>query len=162
MYILGLFLCCYSVGGIFLPSALMSKIRISNETDLYEKVWIKYIEKRLETTNMHLEKQKDITSFLDSFKRYFRKNLFKKLRVNCEQLGFNSPAGIGVGIYGKICISSNGVKNEKEISIDSCLQKINSPEKRYLCFIFAKFTAKNGKYKNISKCQLVYKEIHNV
>ena len=58
VYIFVLFVFCFSVEGIFLPSALKSKLRISNETDLYNKVWMTYIEKRMETINRHLENQK--------------------------------------------------------------------------------------------------------
>ena len=133
VYILGLFLCCYSVLGIFLPSTLKSKPRNSNETDLYEKVWMKYIEKRLETINMHLEKQKQITSLLDIHKRNFWKKLFRKLPANCEQLSFNNPAGIPVGLYGKICGSSKREMTEENMSIHSC-SKIKLLEMQAVCY----------------------------
>ena len=107
-----LFIFCFSVEGIFLPSALKSKLRISNETDLYEKVWMKYIEKRLETINLHLEKQKHIFSFLYIYNRNFGKKLFRKMPANCKQLGFQNSDGIQTGIYGKICGSSKGGKNK--------------------------------------------------
>ena len=86
VYISGLLFYCYSMEGNFLPSVLKSQLRNSNETYLYEKVWMKYIEKRLEMMNVHLGREKHINSFLDIYKRNSEKRLFKKLPVNCEQL----------------------------------------------------------------------------
>ena len=131
VYIFVLFVFCFSVEGIFLPSALESKLRNRNETDLYEKVWMKYIEKRLETINMHLEKQKHIFSFLYIYNRNFGKKLFKKMPTNCKQLGFKNSDGIQIGVYGKICGSSRGGK-EKE-HVHPC-DKVDLPDWRAFCY----------------------------
>ena len=132
VYIFVLFVFCFSVEGIFLPSALKSKLRISNETDLYEKVWMKYIEKRLETINLNLEKQKHIFSFLYiSIIEILGKNFFRKMPANCKQLGFQNSDGIQTGIYGKICGSSKGGK--KQDYVDSC-EKIEFPDWRAYCY----------------------------
>ena len=126
-----LFVFCFSVEGIFLPSALKSKLRISNETDLYEKVWMKYIEKRLETINLHLEKQKHIFSFLYIYNRNFGKKPFKKMPANCKQLAFQNSDRIQTGINGKICGSSKGGK--KQDYVDSC-ERIELPDWRAYCY----------------------------
>ena len=142
VYIFVLFVFCFSVEGIFLPSALKSKLRNNNETDLYNKVWMKYIEKRLETINMHLQKQKHFTSFLDINKRNFGKTLFKKIPANCKELGFKNADGIQTGIYGKICGSPNGAKERELENVDLC-DKLDMPILRAVCY---RVTKDRGKY----------------
>ena len=128
VYIFVLFVFCFSVEGIFLPSAFKSKLRNSNETDLYEKVWMEYIEKRLETINLHLEKQKYIFSFLYIYNRNFRKKLFRKMPANYKQ--FLNSDGIQIGVYGKICFSSRGGKEEEHVH--PC-DKVDLPDWRAFC-----------------------------
>ena len=147
VYISGLFLYCYYVEGKLFPSVLKSKLRNMNETDFYEKIWMKYIENRLEILYIHLEKQKHIHSFLDIIKRNSEKQLFKKLPANCQQLGFNNPAGIQMSIYGKICGSSNSSQVEKvEQNIPTHLcSHYAKPERQALCYlhlqmIYGKYT----------------------
>ena len=100
---------------------------------------MKYIEKRLETINMHLEKQKHFTSFLDINKRNFGKTLFKKIPANCKELGFKNADGIQTGIYGKFCGLPKGREQE---NVHPC-DELDLPDWRVFCY---QVTKGRGKY----------------
>ena len=138
-----LIICSFTVGGIFLPPILKSKLRTHNENNLYEKVWMKYIEKRLEVLNMGLENREHITSFLQFCKRNFKKGIFKKNSVNCEELGLKNPGGIQLSIYGKICSLSTGGKILDNSLIHHCA-KVKLPELRMFCYL--QYHTFNSKY----------------
>ena len=133
-----------SVGEIFLPPVLMSKLRANNEAGLYEKVWMKYIEKRLEILNIGLEKGKLITSFLEICKRNFRRSLFKKIPRNCGQFDFKNTDGIQMSVYGKVCGSSKvGKQLENKEHVRSC-STIDWLDLKIYCYSRLKLEA--GKY----------------
>ena len=90
VYFCFLIVYCFPVEGIFLPLALKSKLKRNNEAGQYEKMWMKYVEKRLETIYMDLTKRECITSLLEIYEQKFKKKLFKKIPANCEQLGFKN------------------------------------------------------------------------
>ena len=139
-YIFLLIVCSSSIGGMFLPPILKSKLRTRNETGLYEKVWMKYVEKRLEVLNRGLENGEQITSFLDICKRNFRKRIFKNIPVNCEELGLKNPGGLQLSIFGKICrpsLSKGGTKQENSF-IDSCSQ-VKLPRWTAFCYLHSTY-----------------------
>ena len=82
----------------------------------------KYVEKRLEVLNRGLENREHITSFLEICKRNFRKGIFKKIPLNCEELGLKNPGGMQLSIYGKICSLSEQGKKQENSFTDSCSQ----------------------------------------
>ena len=145
-YTFVLIVCSFPVGGIFLPPVLKSKLRTDNETGFYEKVWMKYVEKRLEVLNRGLENREHITSFLEICKRKFRKRIFKNIPVNCEELGLKNPGGMQLSIYGKICSLSEGGKKQENSFIDSCSQ-VKLPGLRTFCYRY--YQKINSKYRSM-------------
>ena len=118
VYFCFLIVYCFPVEGIFLPPVLKSKLKRNNEAGQYEKMWMKYVEKRLETINLDLTKREFITSLLEIYEQKFRKKLFKNIATTCEQLGFKNPGGIQTSVHGKICGSSKIGK--KQGTVDNC------------------------------------------
>ena len=118
---------CFSVEGKLFPPVLLSKLRSSNASGSYGKIWMKYIKKRLETINMDL-KAEHVTLFLD-FCKYFGKRLFENIPAYCSELDFKNPGGIKTSVYGKICGSS-----EVGITFVDLCYKIKIPERQVACY----------------------------
>ena len=103
-YILFSVICYMTAGDNFLPTVLMSKIRSSSQLSSNKtecKLWMKYLEKRLETINF--KKVELSSSLLGIYKNIFSKKLFQKFLTNCNKMMPEKVNEIQVDIYGIIC-----------------------------------------------------------
>ena len=114
-YILILVTCYMTAGDNFLPTVLMSKIRSSSQLSLNQtedKLWMKYLEKRLETIIFSFTKFKLSSSLLGFYKNIFRRKLFQDIFTNCNKMMPEKVDEIQTDIYGNICGSHVGGKME--------------------------------------------------
>ena len=104
-----------------LPAILKSKVRSGiNSSYTDSKLWMKFLEKRLEMVNNPLKKENQVTSFLDFLKKYYAQNLFRGISTDCEKKSLESFPGLQVVIFGHICASSKGVETKIKQKYDHC------------------------------------------
>ena len=107
-----------SVEGNLIPAIVKSKLQRNNESGSYttdSKLWMNFLEKRLEAMN-------HMNSYLEFYMNNFGQRLFKELPANCEKMISTQTGGVQVGIYGKICGSSKGGKEEESFARNYCSQ----------------------------------------
>ena len=78
-----------TAGNNFLPTVLMSEIRSSfqfssNPNEV--KLWMKYLEKRLETIKFSFKKLELSSSLLGIYDKIFKRKLFPDLFTNCNKM----------------------------------------------------------------------------
>ena len=121
-YILLSILFCFITGENFLPTLLKVKLRSSFQSRSNQsegKLWMAYLEKRLETIMFNFERVELSSSLLGIYKNILRRKLFKDIFTNCNKSMLDKNDEIQVEIYGNICGSQVGGKIEKR-SWDIC------------------------------------------
>ena len=119
-YIFFSFAHCFTFGENFLPTVLKSKIKNSfqfNSNKTYSKVWMKYLERKLEIMNLPLERRNMINSLLEFYNRNFRYNISNEMPSNCDKVNFKEFDGLQISIYGDICgLSAMGKLPQKKMN----------------------------------------------
>ena len=108
---------CFTSGVNFLPPILMSKFKNSFQSSLNEtnnKLWMKYLEKRLEAINLPLGKKMRINCLIEYYERKFRHIFSEEIPTNCMQTNPNELDDLQVNIYGEICGLSDRGKIQKQ------------------------------------------------
>ena len=99
-----IFIFCLTTGitGInYLPAIVRSKLRSSIQFSTYQtnyKLWMKFLEKRLEMIIIFSENTNHVKYFLEFFKNNFAKNLFNVIPSNCKALFPEGIDGLQIGI----------------------------------------------------------------
>ena len=106
LYIYLYFAFYFSVGENFLPLVLNTKLK-SSVYPTSNKLWMKYLQKKLETLNLQLQKMYCCISFLEAYRRNYRQKIFE-VTTSCNKIG-----GIETMIYGNICGTSKRGVNEE-------------------------------------------------
>ena len=97
----------------FLPSVLKSKIRSQHRSNKSEgKLWMAYLEKRLEIMKFSFEKVELSSSLLGIYKNILRSKLFHDILTNCNKMMPKKVDELQVNIYGNICGLQVGGKIE--------------------------------------------------
>ena len=112
-----------TAGDNFLPTVLMSEIRSSfqfssNPNEV--KLWMKYLEKRLETIMFSFKKFELSHSLLGIYKNIFKRKLFDDILTNCNKMIPEKVDEFQVDIYGNICGSKVVGKIEEWTPLDFC------------------------------------------
>ena len=78
---------CFTAGENFLPIVLKSKIRSQHRSNKSEgKLWMAYLEKRLEIMKFSFEKIELSSSLLGIYKTILRSKLFDDILTNCNKM----------------------------------------------------------------------------
>ena len=71
-----------------------------------EKLWIKFLEKELETRSLPLQNKIHRRSLLEYYNRNFRQGMFKRFTGGCEQVNLKRLDTVETTIFGELCGSS--------------------------------------------------------
>ena len=112
-HILFLIISFLTVGENFLPTVLKSKLKSEG------KLWMTYLEKRLEIMKFTFEKVELSSSLLGIYRKILRRKLFKDILSNCNKMIPEKVDELQVDIAGNICGSHVGGKIKK-LTWDIC------------------------------------------
>ena len=102
---------CFTAAENFLPTVLKSKIRSQHRSNKSEgKLWMAYLEKRLEIMKFTFEKVELSSSLLGIYNNILRSKLFEDILTNCNKMMPEKVDELQVNIYGNICGSHVGGK----------------------------------------------------
>ena len=96
----------FSVGENFLPLVLNTKLK-SSVYHTSNKLWMKYLQKKMEALSLQLQKIYCRISFLEAYRRNYGQKIFE-VTTSC-----NKMSGIETMIYGNICGTSERGVNEE-------------------------------------------------
>ena len=122
------------IGDKFIGKYLRNKVRnymLSAQNDTNHKLWMKYLEKRLEIlsmyTNVHTFRKTQISSIVQFYKRNLQKEYFWKMYGSCTK----ENGEVQSDIFGTICASSKDGENVPQP--DTCAQ-IPWPKMKKHCY----------------------------
>ena len=133
----------FAPGENFIPPILKSKFRNSLQFSINKidnKLWMKYLEKKLEDINLSLGKKMRINCLLEYYERNIRHIFSEEFPTNCIQTNLNELDDLQVNIYGEICGLSSRGKIQKLANDDSCLRLPSLEKQTYCSYLLGKYS----------------------
>ena len=120
-------------GDKFIGNYLKSKVRnytMSTSNGADHKLWMKYLEKRLQIISLYPLRKRQIFSIMHFYNINLKRNILRRIYVLCANIETTSLNVVQHGIFGSICASSKSGK-----VVDQCMY-VQDTEHRELCLSY--------------------------